>query len=96
VKVQTKKLPKGVPQEFVDNIQAMTSDQLKGEIVRLQVQAQENEAFKESEKYVKEKETFDAARSRFNEVAGPVRETAVSIRNKTKLLVERMREKGSI
>ncbi len=88
------KLPKGVSQEFVDGIQAMTTDQLKTQIVTLQVQAQENEAFKESTGYVAAKEVFDTEKDRFELVAGPVKETATSLRNKTKLVVELLQLKG--
>ncbi len=88
------KLPKGVSQEFVDGIQAMTTDQLKALIVTLQVQAQENDLFKESEGYVKSKEAFDAAKQKHDLVANPVKDTAVSIRNRTKLIVKRLQEKG--
>ena len=36
-------LPKGVSQEFLDNINTMSTDQLKAEIVTLQLQNDENE-----------------------------------------------------
>lgn len=93
-KVPTKKLPKGISQEFVDSIQSMTIDNLKAQIVILQVQNQENELFKESEKYVAADDEFKVARDRHNEVVGPVKETAVSLKNKTKLVVERLKDRG--
>jgi hemerythrin len=93
-RVQQPKLPKGVPQEFIDGIQAMTTDQLKAQIVLLQVQNQENEEFKLSEGYLKAEEEFKHHRDRHNEVVGPVKEVSLSLKNKTKLVVERLKEKG--
>lgn len=88
------KLPKGVDQTFVDEIQSQTIDQLKATIVRLQLQNEENEAFKESEEYLAAKATFDYARDSWGEVNGPVKDTTVSIKGKTKLVIERLKEKG--
>jgi hypothetical protein len=90
------KLPKGVTQEFVDSIQSMTSDQLKAAIVQLQVQTQENEAFKDDPKFVAEKDLLDQAKARFELIAGPVKETAISLRNRTQMIVQRLQEKGSV
>lgn len=88
------KLPVGVNQEFIDNIQAMTIDQLKATIVLLQVQEQENAAFKESPDFIKAQDEYDFAKDRYNQVAGPVKETSTSIKNRTKMVVERLKEKG--
>lgn len=93
-KDQTKKLPKYVSQEFVDSLNNMTIEELKARIVSIQLQNQENEAFKESEAYVKAKGEFDYAKERFDLVVGPVRETTSSLKNKTKLVIERLKEKG--
>lgn len=93
-KAETKKLPKHVSQEFVDSIQNTTIDELKARIVTLQLQNQENEAFKESEKYVQAKAEYDQAKDKFDLVAGPVKEVSVGIKNKTKLVIERLKEKG--
>jgi hypothetical protein len=94
IRPQTPKLPKGVPQEFVDSIASMSTDELKATIVRLQVQNQENEAFKESEAYVRAEDEFKMAKERHALVAGPVKDVTVSVKNKTKLVVERLKEKG--
>ncbi len=88
------KLPKGVSQEFIDGIQSQTTDQLKATIVLLQVQNQENEAFKESEAYQLAEIEFDEAKYAHSLVAGPVKEVTVSIKNKTKLVIDRLVEKG--
>ena len=88
------KLPAGVSQEFVDMLQSMPTDELKATIVRLQVQNQENEAFKESEGYIKAEEEFKAAKEKHGYVVKPVKEVTTSIKNKTRLVVERMKERG--
>lgn len=90
------KLPKGVNQEFLDSTASMGTDELKATIVLLQVQNQENEAFKETEGYTTEADRFELAKERFQQVSGPVKETSVSIKNKTKLVVERLKEKGQV
>lgn len=94
MRVQTVKLPKGVTQEFVDNIQAMTSDQLKAEVVRLQMSNQENEEFKTSLEFVQAQSEFEVAKDIFDLVVGPIRDTTVSLKNRTKLVIERLKEKG--
>ena len=93
-KVETLKLPKGVDQLFLDEINSQSTDQLKATIVRLQVQNQENEAFKESEDYLHAEEDYQMARDSWMLVAGPVKDVTVAIKNKTKLVVERLKEKG--
>lgn len=95
-KADVSKLPTGVDQVFVDNIQAMTIDQLTSLIVALQIQNQENEAFKESEGYLRAVDEFSLAKERHSLVVKPVKDVTVSIKNKTKLVVERLKEKGAV
>lgn len=90
------KLPKGVDETFVDGIQSMDTEQLKAVIVTLQVQNEENEAFKESDQYLAAKEEFDYHKERFNLIAGPVKDTSTAIKNKTKLVIDRLKEKGAV
>lgn len=89
------KLPKGVSQEFYDSIQAMPTDELKSTIVKLQVNNQENEEFKLSPQFISELELIEEARARFNLIAGPVKDASIAIKNMTKLVVERLKEKGT-
>jgi len=93
-KNDTVKLAKGVTTEFVDSIASLKIDELKAVIVRLQVQNQENEAFKESEGYLKAQAEYDYAKEKYNEAVAPVKEVTVSIKNRTKLVIERLKEKG--
>lgn len=91
---ETVKLPKGVNQEFIDSINSSTIDELKAKVVLLQIQNQENETFKESESFIKAKSEFDYAKEKFELVAGPIKDTSVSLKNRTKLVVDRLKEKG--
>ncbi len=88
------KLPAGVSQQFVDNLQGMQTDELKALIVTLQVQNAENEAFKDSEQFIAAQERYDEAKATYQLVAGPVKEVTTSIKNRTKLVIERLREVG--
>lgn len=91
---ENKKLPKGVSQEFADSLNKMSTDELKATIVRLQVQNQENEEFKQSLEFIQAQSKFEMAKDSFDLVAGPVKETSVSLKNRTKMVVERLKEKG--
>lgn len=91
---KTQKLPKGVTEEFLDEVNSMSTDSLKATVVRLQVQNQENEEFKAGPAFQAELEAFEHAKARFDITAGPVKDTTVSIRNRTKIVVERLKEKG--
>ena len=88
------KLPAGVTQEFIDGIQGMSTDELKATVVTLQIQNQENEEFKLSTEYLENEEEFDCAKAHHDYIAGPVKEVTVSIRNRTKLVIKRLKEKG--
>lgn len=79
---------------FVDGIQSMSTDQLKALIVIIQVQVQENEAFKEAEEYLMAEERFKLAKEQRDLVAKPVKENANLLKKRTKLVVERLKEKG--
>jgi len=96
MKIRKVKLPKGVTQEFVDGLNGQTTDQLKALVVQLQLQNQENEEFKNSEAYLLEQELHSQAKERFELVAGPVKETTGSLKNRTKLVIERLIEKGAV
>lgn len=86
----------GIDQTFIDEITSQTVDQLKATIVRLQIQNEENEAFKESQEYIQAKSEYDLAKEKWNEVAGPIRDVTKVIKNKTKLVIDRLKEKGAV
>lgn len=93
---ETKKLPKGVSQEFIDSIQAQSTEELKALIVELQVANSNNEEFKASLEFLGAQDEFAEAKYRFDLVAGPVKDASVSIKNRTKLVIERLKEKGAV
>jgi hypothetical protein len=89
-----KKEPIGLTPEFQAEIASLTTDELKAKVVLLQVQYQENEAFKETPKFQSAQEEFDYAKERYNQVAGPIKETAQVLKNRTKAVIETLKEKG--
>lgn len=88
------KLPKGVSQQFVDGLNTASTVDLKSIIVTLQVQNQENEEFKLSDAFTQAQAEYDHAKEVFDQVAGPVKEVTTSLKNRTKIVVERLKEKG--
>jgi len=88
------KLPKGIDEVFVDSLNTMQTPELKALVVQLQLQNQENEAFKESQSYLEAKAEFDYHKERFDQVAGPVRDTTTILKNKTKMVIEQLKQKG--
>jgi len=87
MKQTSKKLTAGVSEEFADSLNNCTIDELKAKVVQLQVQVEENNAFKETQGYTD-------ALTAYQLVVGPVRETARSLKNRTKMVIERLKEKG--
>lgn len=94
-KLKAKKLPKGVDETFLDAISSMNTDELKSVIVQLQIANRDNEEFKESPQFQEAQAEYDHAKDRYNLVAGPIRDVTVAVKNKTKLVIERLKEKGS-
>jgi len=88
-KERKKKHPAGVDETFVEEIARLDVDSLKGRIVQLQNAKEQNEEFKKSQGYMD-------AKAQYDEVAGPVRDTNTAIKNKTKLIIEALREKGAL
>lgn len=90
------KLETGVTELFLEALQSMSTEELKAEIVRLQVQNAENEAYKLSDKYLGAKEEFDYAKDTWDVVAGPVKEVTTAIKNRTKRVIDRLKDKGAV
>lgn len=95
-KSQGAKLPKGVSQEFLDSLNSMGTGQLQDLVFRLQVQNDENEQFKETEGYLAAEDEFATARERHNLVVSPVKDLTIGIKNRTKEVIKRLKEKGAI
>ena len=87
MKQTSKRLPAGVSEEFVDSLNNCTIDELKAKIVQLQLDNESNNQFKESQGY-------QDALAAYQLVVGPVKEVSRSLKNRTKMVIERLREKG--
>ena len=94
MKDQVKKQPIGIDNDFLASISGLSIEDLKAFIVRLQIQAEENEAFKETLEFLKVQDEFDAAKESYNLVAGPIKETAKILKNRTKAVIECLKQKG--
>lgn len=88
------KLPPGVDQTFIDEVEGLSIPDLKAKIVELQIHNQENEVFKLSEDYLSAAEEYSEAKERWGYVDGPVKEVTVAIKNKTKIVVDTLKDKG--
>ena len=88
------KLPFGVEQDFLNSLQSMPREELTALVVRLQMHAQENDAFKESPEFIAAQEEFDYAKERYNLLAVPIRDTAKALKNKTRAVIEVLKSKG--
>jgi hypothetical protein len=82
-----RKLPKGVDEDMAQDIERLSTDELKAKIVELAKGLDEVEEFKKSQPYLDAKSDFDM-------VAGPARDSAAAIRGKTKFVVETLKAKG--
>lgn len=84
------RLPKGVDETFVEEIQRLDVAALKERVVQLQAAKEtEVEDFKKSTGYLE-------AKSAWEMVNGPVKDTATAIKNKTKMILDALKEKGGI
>lgn len=83
------KLPAGIDETFVSEIESLSSEDLKGRIVQLQAAKEDNDAFKLTEGYVQAKDDWEM-------VSGPVRDTNRAIKNKTKMIIELLKQKGAL
>jgi hypothetical protein len=88
-KEKTPPLPFGIDETFVDALNSSSTDEIKALIVRLEGQKEEAEAMKESDAYREAKEDFDL-------IKGPYQDTKKTLKNKTKLAVARLKEKGGL
>jgi hypothetical protein len=88
-KLKKPSLPFGIDESFVDSLNTMSTDEIKSLIVRLEGQKEEAEEMKRSQGYLEAKVAFDM-------VKGPYQDTKKALRNKTKLAVERLKEKGGL
>lgn len=74
--------------DFVNEVDTLTSDQLKARIVAYQQQLEESETHKEAN------ESLLDARNEVNMLAGPYRDVKKAIGLKTKYIIELLKEKA--
>jgi len=84
-----KKLPFGVTEEFVSEVDSASPEDLKSRLVQIQSQIDDSQVFlKTDERVLDLKQEYDM-------VAGPVRDAIKSLRNRNKLVLEALKKSGS-
>lgn len=89
-KEKKKKLPLGITDEFVAECNSSDSSTLKALIVNIQSQAEEARTF------LKEDEKILELKSQYDEAAAPTRETIRVLKNRTKFLIDALKEQGQL
>lgn len=88
-KAQKKKLPVGITEEFVSEVEAASIDELKSMIVRFQ------EGINDAQMFLKENEKVLDLKAAYEEAAAPSRETVKSLRNRTKMVLDTLKKMGA-
>lgn len=89
-KARAPKLPAGITQEFIDTVDAASSDDKKAMIVRMQKDLDEAQTF------LKSKEEIVDLREQLKLLEGPSRDTIKAIKNKTKHVIDALNQQGAI
>ena len=84
------KLPFGVSSEFVEEIAAASTEVLKAKIVTMQKDLDEVITFLKTDTKLEE------LKNAVKEVEGPSRDTKKSLNNRTKLVINGLRERGAL
>lgn len=84
------KLPFGITEEFVDQIDTSTTEQLKGIIVQIQGDLDE------ASNFLKTNEEIIRLKGELDMIKGPTNETKRSLTNRTKFIVDALKEKGAL
>jgi len=96
------KLPAGITQEFVEEIDSLGPDNLKTRIVQMQGQIEETRAFLNCDEERLPEEQLKGAielkemKASYNEAAAPARETVRTLRARTKWIVEALKKNGAL
>jgi hypothetical protein len=83
------KLPFGITQEFVDEINSSSSEDLKSKMISLQKYLVETESELSINPHIQK------AKTELKIIAGPYQDTRRALRNKLKLSVKRLEEIGA-
>lgn len=84
------KLPPGLTEEFVQEVETESHEQLKTRIVTMQGQLDEVQSF------LKENEDVLELKASYDEAAAPSRETIKALRARTKFIVESLKKSGGL
>lgn len=84
------KLPFGVTPEFVDELASATTEDLKAKIVTIQ------KDLAEVVNFLKTNENLEDLRNRLKEAEGPSKDTKKSLNNRTKLVLDTLKERGAL
>lgn len=98
-----KKLPFGITEEFVGEVESSSADQLKARVITIQNQIEESGAFLRGdlEKIEDEKQKAGAIelqdlKANYTEAAAPCREALRSLRNRNKFVLEALKKSGGV
>lgn len=89
-KEKKKKMPLGITEEFVSECDSASSDNLKAMVVQIQGQADEARTF------LKEDERLQELKAAYDEAAAPTRETLKVLKNRTKFIVDALKQQGAL
>jgi len=74
--------------DFCNEVNSLTSEQLKARIVQLQ------QALSESEEHKNSNEVLQAAKAEIKELSGPYRDVKKAVKSKTAYILELLRNQG--
>lgn len=88
--MRVKKLPMGVTDEFVAEMNSMDIPDIKSHIVTMQ------HGLDEARSFLKENEEICDLKDQLKLSGGPTRDTIKVLKNRTKYALERLKERGAI
>ena len=88
--MKTPKMPVGITDEFVDELNSLDIPDIKSKIVVMQQDIAESRAF------LKDNEDITDLREKLKLVEGPTRDTTKVLKNRTKYALERLKERGAL
>ena len=84
------KLPKGITEEFVAEVETMSADALKGRIVSMQKDLQDCQVFLDTKKEIVD------MKAELKLLTGPTQETMTFLKNRTKHVLKLLGDKGAL
>jgi len=84
-----KKLPFGISEEFITQLNSQPPTEIKELIVNMQ------ERIRESQDFLKTNEGVQELKDKLDQVAGPTRDAVKLLKNRTKYALDRLRDVGA-